>query len=249
LTYITAGNAAIYLGIPTFQFSFSPRIYWKFLDEANRFPDYRYYALHGAKYLLSTSDLSNSILQPDFQIGPVRVYRIVGAREWVGGICSASTHPEFLGLPAKPGRLPDLPLEITRRLSKAWSEQQADCAHGLSDISLLPNQDRLTWLMTKSAPRLLLINLPPYRAWRLELAGQDIPLFNLSDSQIIAIVPEGLEGVATLTYVPTFYFERLWSGFLAGLILLAAFVAVSKRPPRYQNFWKIARKLPAKPST
>jgi hypothetical protein len=230
LEYTSAGSIATYKGLPTFQFYLSPGIYWKFAKENYRFPDYKFYGLRGGDWVLAGADLTDPALRPQFIVGNVRVFRILDARPWVGAVCVAPTLAAEAG-PGQPGRLPDPPSALAQAVTERWAAQAPDCAGGaVSDIAFQPDQNQIAWTTAPGAPRYLVINVPPYLSWRLDVGGAPAPLFNLGDTQILAVLPDGAAGRSRLTYVPRFYLARLaFSGGIAILALAAAALMLRRR--------------------
>lgn len=224
LEYTSAGSIMIYKGLQTFQFYLSPRIYWKFVLENYRFPDYAFYALRGADWILAGTDLVDPALKLEFVSGAVRVYRVLQSRPWVGAICGALTEAAEAGR-SQPGRLPDPPAALGQNAEAMWASQERDCAgNAISNIALEPTRNRLSWITQPDAPRQLVINLPAHRGWRLTVGGAPVPLFNLGGVQMLALLPEGASGVSRLTYVPRPYLARL--AFSAGVAILAVIAAI-----------------------
>ena len=64
------------------------------------------------------------------------------------------------------------------------------------------SENAVVWNVPPGRDRFLIISLPPYKAWRLSIGGHDVPLYNLADDRIVAMLPQDASGEATLAYIP-----------------------------------------------
>lgn len=236
LNYVSAPSVAHYMGLPTFQSYLQPRAYWLFAKEFYRYPDYEFYGLRGGKYVLSTSELTSIQLERFFQIGTVRVYKIKNARGWVGSLCGdLASLPSMFARDAAPGRLPGISETVETDIEQRWRAQSPDCDRGqVSKVRMRPEKDDVTWITGGESWRFLIINLPPYRGWRLTISEKSVPLFNLDDTQIVAAVPPELAGRSTLTYSPTFYYARLAASSVALGLLILVWLSWSRLVARFR---------------
>jgi hypothetical protein len=222
LNYGSAGTVALLLGVPSFQYGFSPRVAWKFLKTNYRYPDYAFYAAHGARYLITETPREREGLRLVSQEGEMRLYAFDNASQYVELLCAPGT----AGLPIsqhetiQPGRLPDAPSALADAMTAAHASATSGCPSSVSDIAIDRHGNRIAAQLAASGPRVLVINLPPYDAWKLELGGKRIRAYNFDDSQIVAWLPDGADGRATLTFAPSGYYHRLAIDMIGGALAL-----------------------------
>jgi hypothetical protein len=246
-TLYDAGSIAAYAGLPSFQTYFSPTIFWKFMAENYRFPDYDFYALRSAKYLIAGKAFDDPRMESAFVDGPIHVYRLVHWRRLVSEFCLAAETPSetWPKTKAEPGRLPDAPAHLAAavaRLDASFAHSGCDRAM-VSQIDLMPAHNALRWHDAGGPEHILVINLPPYRAWELTIGGRQLPLYNIDQTRIAAVVPAGPSGAALITYRPTQSELLLLASLISGCIVLGVFTTRSKlwHGKSYFPLWRSSR--------
>jgi hypothetical protein len=228
ITQASVGNqnpaiSAQFRLLPTFQFQLNPRIYWKLGAENFALPDdvARYGELSG-KYVLSKDEVVNPALEQVTQAGSIRVYRNNLARPWISVSCSQVADQLLTAMAgaAESGRLPKAPEALTPELSQLGAKR-TDC-DGNSTVGLRwdVQNDRVHWQTPAGRNRILIVNLPPYRAWKIKVGGKTVRIFALNDHQIAAAVPADLSGESVLSYRPYYYFWRLFLSAAAAVVFL-----------------------------
>lgn len=227
LTYTNAGSLAEYRSIPTFQFYMSPRIFWKFKVETFRFNDFSIYGRLGGKYVLAMNDLDDPALREIHRTDDVRIYQIASPRPLVAVLCLGTPLSTDKIGKSLPGRKPSFDPQLTKSLDMGI-KNGLDCSSGAIGDQRAPpaverdlTQDALRWNLPAGKARVVVLNVPPYAAWKLEVNGRAVPLFNLRDEQTVALLPDELDGQAVLQYSPAGYFFRVWISLSAWLFLLA----------------------------
>ena len=227
-----AGSIAAYVGLPSFQVYLSPTIVWKFTADSNRFPDYDFYALRSAKYLFAGKAFDDPRMESAFVDGPIHVYRLVNWRPWVSAFCppAITLSESWPKTKAEPGRLPDAPAPLAATVGELDAAlARSGCDRPLvSLIDVVPRQNALRWHDAGGPEHILIINLPPYRAWELTIGDRALPLYNIDQTRMAAVVPAGLSGAALITYRPTQSELLLLASLISGCLVLGAFAAMSK---------------------
>lgn len=233
----SAGAEAIYEGVPTFQFYLQPREFWKFEQENYRFADRDFYAQRGGKYVIAASAAnltSSAPLEAVYESPPFRVYRNREASSLLRALCLKDGGAGEGGA-AKRARLPDAPAALGATLSVVLSKS-APCPEttirGVNRVSA----SEYEWLTEPGRGRILLFNLPAFAAWKMRVGQSPVSLFNLGDSQVLAVLPDGVSGMSVLQYVPTAYYVRVAVSGIA-LILFGAFVVLAHRLGWFRAGW------------
>jgi hypothetical protein len=226
INHMYAGSIATYLGLATITHYTSPRIYWKFEHE-NGLTNDRRYASYGIKYLLAMDDLPETVGRLLFKVGEVKVYRLMGAQAPVTALCPASGQPLPLGTAGWPaGQLPLLNKDATDAVAALLTGGQA-CNGNTVDGRLRLDRpaNAMRFAVEPGSERLLIINMPPYRNWRLHVGGSQVQLYNLNQRQIAALLPASASGEAVLIYQSRRYTVLLWISGLAWLFTLIGLAA------------------------
>ncbi|MBN8943045.1 MAG: hypothetical protein J0H01_26305 [Rhizobiales bacterium] len=243
LTYMTGGSAATYRDLPTFSHYTSPRVYWKFAHEISLVGGSRF-APFGGKYLLSAEPQDPSVGEQVFASGDIRTYRLKGSRPAVAMVCAV---PEDIDpLPASTVRAPrgQLPLLAGTIAAKLATLQDGrhDCgtAGELKAARIDRAANALHFAVEAGPRRLAVINLPPYAAWKLELGGTSIPLYNLGERQIVGVIPANLSGRAELVYRPVLYgwLKSVTAlSWVVGIVLFIGLAVRWRRRSRLERAW------------
>lgn len=207
LNYISAGTAARLLGVTSFHYYLSPRVHWKFSAQNHQYPDFGFYARLGGRMLFAEGDLNDPRLELIDSEGRMRAYRIAGYRPLVVPICGAGPAPLGTGggRPPRRGQLPEAPQPILLAARAADATPDA-CPSELVDRILIDRgRDALSFQLTPGSAQLLVINIPPYAAWRLVIGGEPVPIYTLDDNRVVAVARPGLSGHAEFAYRPVLY--------------------------------------------
>jgi len=236
LSYMQAGSISTYDDLPTFSHYTSPRLYWKFQHEISLVGT-KNFAPFGGKYLLSMVEQPTVLGRQVFQAGPVRVYELKGVHPLVELLCPGA---EALGgfdkdVTGRPhGELPLLAgPQATASVAIIDDNSKSVCSDGSgkTDVQIVRSDNAVHFTVPAGPQRLLVVNLPPYASWRLKVAGHDVPLFNLQEHRIVAVLPPSLSGSASLAYQPDAYFWKLGvteAGWFA-IILVLIWQVVGRR--------------------
>jgi hypothetical protein len=238
LSYLQAGSAATYLDMPTFSHYTSPRIFWKFKHEIGLVGDSGF-GPFGGKYLLSSDALPDSLGKQVSQVGNIRVYLLAHRRPFVESMCTPEDGfrlPSISSLKVPIGQLPLLDAPQTQAIA-ALQDGSQDCLAPKSDASMRIDRahSAIDFEVPPGQERLLVISAPPYAAWQLWVGDRRLPLYNLRQQELVAVVPADVSGLAALRYQPEAYKWRLRISEVAWALVILALAGTMIWRSRHPN--------------
>jgi hypothetical protein len=223
MNYTSAGTAARLAGAPTFQYFQSPRVFWQFFAVNYRFPDYAYYARHGARYMLAQGPVAHPALEEITREGAFVAYRLRDARPLVVPLCGVGAMPVAPG-GRRPRRsqLSAPPPALMAAAAAADAALPACPGTPATDIRLDRGSSALRFALRPGAAQALVLNLPPHAGWRLTIGGRRVPLFTLDNMRMVAPLAPEVAGEAVLAFRPEGMILRQSATVGGWMLLLAA---------------------------
>lgn len=224
LNYTSAGTVARLAGAPTFQYFHSPRVFWQFFAVNYRFPDYAFYARHGARHLLAQGPIEDPALEEVGREGAFFAYRLRAARPLVVPLCGVEPLPPGAagGEPPRPSQLPAAPPALMARAAAADAALPPCPGNTVLQTRVDRGANALRFFLRPGPAQALVLNMPPHAGWQLTVGGRPVPIFTLDDMRMAAALPAGLGGEARLSYRPQGVILRQAATAGGWMLLLAA---------------------------